>query len=215
MRRLAIVGKWARIATLIGVCAASGHQLGAQPRSAADRYDDVFRKYAKRSFGPAVDWRIFKAQGMAESDLVSTATSRVGARGVMQLMPDTFREIASKNPELDRIDDPVMNIAAGIAFDRRLWVAWETDSVAADRRIFMLASYNAGRGTLLAAQRHARAASLDPRLWPNIEAVAPRVPRWRHAETLGYVRRIAANLEALDDRGRVIMARATVRGATR
>ena len=104
----------------------------AQRRAPADRYDDTFSKYSKRYFGPAFDWRIFKAQGMAESNLDPKARSQVGARGVMQLMPATFREIASKNPELKRIDHPEMNIAAGIAYDRQLWTRWEGDSVLTD-----------------------------------------------------------------------------------
>src|SRR5919201_1404990 len=51
------------------------------------RYDGVFRKYTKRYFGAGFDWRYFKAQGMAESQLNPTARSWVGARGIMQLMP--------------------------------------------------------------------------------------------------------------------------------
>lgn len=186
--------------------------LGAQPRADADRYDDVFRKATKRHFGPAFDWRLFKAQGMAESNIDATARSRVGARGVMQLMPGTFREVASKNPELTRIDDATSNIMAGVAYDRRLWEAWARDSVETDRLPFTLASYNAGRGTLLSAQRTARASALDPRAWANIEQVAPTVPRWRHAETLGYVRRIAQLHGQLDDRGRVMNGTMTARG---
>jgi membrane-bound lytic murein transglycosylase MltF len=190
-------------------------EVHAQGRQAADRYDDDFRKYSKRTFGPAYDWRLFKAQGMAESNLDPAAKSWVGARGLMQLMPDTFREIASKNPELERIDDPEMNIAAGIAYDRRLWLRWEIDSVQSDRERFMLASYNAGRTTLLNAQRVARTASLDPRMWSNIESVAPKVPRWRHAETLNYVRRIDTFITQLDDRGRVIVGGVSSRGLRR
>ncbi len=189
--------------------------LWAQPRASADLYDDAFRKQTKRQFGPGFDWRIFKAQGMAESNLDSTATSRVGARGVMQLMPGTFREIASRNPELERIDNPEMNIAAGIAYDRQLWVRWEKDSVNADLARFVFASYNAGRTTMLHAQQSARAAALDPRQWRNIETVAPQVPRWGHVETLGYVRRIAEFTNQLDDRGRLVINGTTSRGLKR
>lgn len=189
--------------------------VDAQPRKQVDRYDDAFRKYTKRSFGPAFDWRVFKAQGVAESNLDSGARSYVGARGVMQLMPITFREITSKNPELQHIDDPSMNIAAGIAYDRRLWLRWERDSIQGDRTRFMLASYNAGRTTLLHAQQHARNAKLDPRLWPSIERIAPQVPRWRHAETLQYVRRISTILDQLDDRGRATVDGASTRGVKR
>jgi membrane-bound lytic murein transglycosylase F len=178
----------------------------AQGHGRSDRYDETFRKYSKRYFGPAYDWREFKAQGLAESNLDSTAHSGVGARGVMQLMPTTFREIATHNPEIHRvINDPEWNIAAGISYDRRLWCQWESDSVTLHRREFMFASYNAGRGTILGAQAAARARNLDARLWPNIEQVAPNVPRWRYRETLGYVHKIDGHLSKLDDRGRLIV----------
>jgi membrane-bound lytic murein transglycosylase F len=159
-------------------------------RRQSERFDDTFRKYSKRYFGVGYDWRLFKAQGMAESNLDSAATSWVGARGIMQLMPATFHEIASKNPEMSRIDDPEWNIAAGIYYDRILWRLWAADSIEDHRKEFMLASYNAGRGTILSAQTMARLDSLDHRSWPSIEAIAPKVRRWRYTETLGYVRRV-------------------------
>ena len=187
----------------------------AQPRDPADRYDDTFRKAAKRSFGPVFDWRVFKAQGMAESNLDPLARSRVGARGLMQLMPSTYREIASENADLAMINNPELNIEAGIAYDRRLWLRWENDSVADDRRQFMFASYNAGRATLLAAQRRARERRLDPRRWRNIEKIAASVPRWRHLQTLDYVRKIDINVARLDDRGRITKAGTTARGLKR
>ncbi len=174
----------------------------AQGRHPEDRFDDAFRKYSKRNFGPAFDWRIFKAQGMAESNLDPAAASRVGARGVMQLMPATFKEVVSKNDDFQAIDDPEMNIAAGIAYDRRLWLRWEGDSIVDDCREFVFASYNAGRGTMLNAQTHARGEGLDPKKWPSIVKVAPRVKRWRQGETLEYLRKIRMYLERLDDRGR-------------
>jgi membrane-bound lytic murein transglycosylase F len=170
----------------------------------AQRYDDTFRKYSKRYFGVGFDWRVFKAQGMAESNLDSAAKSWVGARGIMQLMPSTFEEISTKNPEMKNIDDPEWNIAAGIFYNRALWRMWTKDSVEADRRQFMFASYNAGRGTILSAQEVARKDALDHRLWPSIESVAPRVRRWRHEETIGYVRKIDSNLEKLDHKGKVM-----------
>ena len=176
----------------------------AQSRPRPDRFDDSFRKYSKRYFGPQFDWRVFKAQGLAESNLDTLARSHVGARGLMQLMPSTYREIASHNPEFLRpIDDPDCNIAAGISYDRRLWRQWEQDSVGYHRREFMFASYNAGRGTIIGAQRAARAAQLDARAWPSIEAVAPHVHGWRYRETIGYVQKIDRHLTELDDKGRV------------
>jgi len=194
----------ALLALLATLLVAAG-PAAAQSRGRSDRYDETFRKYSKRYFGPTYDWRVFKAQGLAESNLDSLAHSRVGARGVMQLMPTTFREIASRNPEIRRaINDPEWNIAAGISYDRRLWLQWEADSVTVHRREFMLASYNAGRGTILGAQSAARARRLDARSWPNIESVAPTVPRWRWRETIGYVRKIDGHLAKLDEHGRLV-----------
>ena len=210
MRRL----RWCVLA-LFAAAAVQVPTASAQPHDPADRYDDTFRKAAKRSFGPAFDWRLFKAQGMAESNLDPMARSRVGARGLMQLMPSTYREIASENADLAMIDNPELNIEAGIAYDRRLWLRWENDSIADDRPQFMFASYNAGRGTLLNAQRRARERRLDPRQWRNIEKIAASVPRWRHVETLDYVRKIDVNITRLDDRGRIMKAGATARGLKR
>ena len=140
-------------AALAAACAAPA---SAQRARDDGRYDDAFRKYAKRYFGPGFDWRIFKAQGMAESGLDSAARSRVGARGIMQLMPSTYAEIRSYAPALRAIDHPESNIAAGIAHDRGLWRMWESQRVDVARREFMFGSYNAGEGTIMRAQRTAR-----------------------------------------------------------
>ena len=161
-----------------------------------DEYDDAFRTYTKRFFGPAHDWRLFKAQGMAESDLIPTAKSRVGARGIMQLMPATFAQIRKARPEFRSIEDPRWNIAAGIMHDRYLWTLYPRlpDD---ERHRFKFAAYNAGEGTIRRAQGVAQARELDASRWAHIESVAPTVQRWRYRETLGYVRRIEANHDRL------------------
>ena len=161
------------------------------------RYDAYFRKYAKRYFGIGFDWKYFKAQGMAESELSATARSNVGARGVMQLMPSTVQDIPTHRPEFQSIDDPEWNIAAGIMHDRYLWKLWEPVGPDSDRTKFMFGSYNAGEGTIARATAAARAKQLDELRWPNIELVAPQVPRWRYRETLGYVRKIDLNYGVL------------------
>jgi soluble lytic murein transglycosylase-like protein len=164
-----------------------------QSRREVKRFDPIFQKYAKRYFGAGTDWRWFKAQGMAESDLTPTARSRVGARGIMQLMPSTYGQIKSALPKFGAIDDPEWNIAAGILHDRDLWTLWGRDVPEDQRWAFMFASYNAGEGTIMRARRAAEAARLDHSRWPAIETVAPKVERWRYSETLGYVRTITAN----------------------
>jgi soluble lytic murein transglycosylase-like protein len=176
-----------------------------------DRYDATFRKYSKRYFGIAHDWRVFKAQAMAESEMNPNAVSWVGARGLMQLMPSTYKDIQSRSTGWGSIDDPEWNIAAGILHDRYLWRKWERDSIHTDRREFMFASYNAGEGTIMNAQRACVAKSLDRRAWRSVESVAPEVPRWRYRETLGYVRKIQGRIATMDDKGRLKPAGASSR----
>jgi membrane-bound lytic murein transglycosylase MltF len=160
----------------------------------AERFDPQFKKYAKRYFGVAFDWRRFKAQAMAESNLDTAATSFVGARGLMQLMPSTYAAIQSRKPEFGHINDPEWNIAAGIMHNRHLWKLWTTQVVPDSERVhFMFGSYNAGEGTIARAADAARARALPHDRWTSIEEVAPGVPRWRYRETLGYVRKIETN----------------------
>jgi len=154
----------------------------------SQRYDPTFRKYSKRYFGPGFDWRYFKAQGFAESELKPNAKSWVGARGLMQLMPSTYHDIASHRPEFGPIDQPEWNIAAGILYDRDLWQLWKTGVPDDERYHFMFASYNAGEGTI--GRALAAATKVGPPVWASVEQVAPTVSRWRYLETLGYVRRI-------------------------
>jgi Predicted soluble lytic transglycosylase fused to an ABC-type amino acid-binding protein len=168
-----------------------------QARRATERFDPIFKKYAKRYFGIGADWRWFKAQGMAESDLTPGARSRVGARGIMQLMPSTYGQIRSAIPSFGTIDNPEWNIAAGILHDRDLWTLYSPDVDEMERWHFVFAGYNAGEGTINRARKAALAAKLDNRTWPNIERVAPKVERWRYAETIDYVKRIRANKDSL------------------
>ena len=183
------------------VLGAAGH-AGAQ-QTVTDRYDDIFRKYTKRFFGPGYDWRLFKAQAMTESNLSPTARSQVGARGVMQLMPATYKEVQSKNPEIGEIDDPEWNIAAGIYYDRQLWRQLADHDERVDRQRFMFGGYNAGSGTLRRAKGIAEQKALNPLVWPSIETVAPEVPRWRHEETLQYITRIEQHFARMDPNGKV------------
>lgn len=161
-------------------------------KKATDRYDPAFQKYTKRYFGINFDWHAFKAQGMAESDLTPNARSRVGARGIMQLMPSTFSLIKSARPEFQSIDSPDHNIAAGIMHDRYLWTLYPS-GIEDDRLRFMFAAYNAGEGTIKRARTIAQKEQLNVEKWESVEKIAPSVKPWRYLETLGYVKTIDAN----------------------
>lgn len=192
-----------RLAVATVVLLAAAHPAAAGPADRQHEYDAQFRKYSKRFFGVAFDWRLFKAQGMAESNLNPEARSHRGAKGIMQLMPATFGDVQLKNPEFGDIGDPEWNIAAGIWYAKRLWDSWVGQVDSGHHREFMLASYNAGRLTVARAQQIAAERLLDRRLWPSIQQVAPSVPRWSYRETLGYVVKVFGYLQNMDYRGRL------------
>jgi membrane-bound lytic murein transglycosylase MltF len=189
---------------LLAAFLAAGGNVHAQKRGDADRYDPIFRKYSKRFFGVGFDWQYFKAQGMAESDLDPRARSRVGARGVMQLMPATYKEIRSNRQGFGTIDDPEFNIAAGILHDHDLYDRWQREhsSSPEESARFMFGAYNAGEGPILRAKKIARNEKLDEYMWQSMEQVAPKVERWRYQETLPYVAKIEKTHEELQKQPR-------------
>ncbi len=168
----------------------AGELLSQNPKYTT-KYDGYFSKYCKRYFSVGFDWHWFKAQAIAESDLNKDAESWCKAKGIMQLLPSTFAELCERYPELKKnIRDPRWNIAAGIRYDRDLWIQWKAERPFQDRLHFTFGSYNAGLGTLLKAQEMCMVQNLNENLWQSIERVAPTVEVWRHDETINYIKRI-------------------------
>lgn len=154
-------------------------------------YDPHFSKYSKRYFGVGFDWRYFKAQAIAESRLRETARSPVGAVGIMQIMPATFEDIRRSNPMITgALTEARWNIAAGVWYNRENFTMWKAPRPFEDKLKFMFGSYNAGRGSVLRAQRLALSEGFDGTLWSSIEAQLSAVTGRHSRETLGYVRRI-------------------------
>jgi soluble lytic murein transglycosylase-like protein len=148
-----------------------------------NEFDRHFRKYSKHYFGAGFDWQWFKAQAIAESTLNPKAKSPTGARGLMQILPSTYKEIKKNNPHFKDIQSPKWNIAAGIYYDRKLFRRW-TEYIKGDERLnFALASYNAGFGATRKAYRRALKRKKDVQSWKQVEAFAPK-------ESRRYVRRI-------------------------
>ena len=178
----------------------------AGPAKYTTRYDQYFKKYSKRFFGPGFDWRWFKAQGVAESALNEKAESWVKAKGIMQVMPATFEELKKRLPQevkegLPRFSDirePRWNIAAGIYYNRLMWNVWKAERPFMDRLSFTFGSYNAGKGYLIKAQERARRKGLNENLWNSVIEVAPEVPRWRHRQTVHYVEKIRELVRDVD-----------------
>lgn len=156
-----------------------------------NHFDQYFNQYTKKYFGSDFDWRYFKAQAIAESRLSPGARSDNGAIGLMQILPSTFDELKSKNSTIrGSITDPGSNIAAGIYYNSILWAEWAKERSFDDRLNFMFASYNAGKHTILKAQKIAMDRGMSPYLWSSIAEILPEVNGSRSLETVSYVQKI-------------------------
>jgi len=83
-----------------------------------------------------------------ESDYRTKVVSVAGAKGIMQLMPDTFQYYADMYPDIFKkkdIFDVFENMCAGAMYLNDCYKAWEsTASTLEDLSMLALASYNVG-----------------------------------------------------------------------
>lgn len=125
------------------------------------------------------------AQGYQESRLDHSVRSKVGAIGIMQVMPATGEELG-----VGDIREVEANIHAGIKYIRFMIDHYYADEPMDDenKALFAFAAYNAGPGRVRSLRREAAERDLDPNLWfDNVEYVAAdRIGR----ETVQYVRNI-------------------------
>ena len=99
-------------------------------------YSEMVMKYAEKA---GVDPSLAYAVMRAESSFAPFATSPVGARGLMQLMPQTAAMVLhEKKIEPERLYDPELNIRLGTRHLRELVDKYDGNLTA------VIASYNAG-----------------------------------------------------------------------
>ena len=101
------------------------------------------------------DWRLLKAQLIAESGLNPDAKSPAGALGLAQFMPDTWAQVLA-DLHLPGGTSP-FNAEASIKcyayYLATLIKQWSAPRPEIDRYCLALASYNAGLGHVLKAQK--------------------------------------------------------------
>ena len=157
--------------------------------SYSDQYDYLFRRYSLRFFGEDFDWHWFKAMAMAESSMNPMAISPAGAQGIMQLMPKTSDWMAKRLGCADTPFDPEANIKMGVAYAQRCWGIWKKE-VGNERIRFMLASYNAGPGNIIKAQRRTIPTGQPTWIWTYVALHLKYITGNNALETLNYVLRV-------------------------
>jgi len=143
---------------------------------------DIFQQYGDQY---KIDWLLMTAQGYQESRLDQNVKSRVGAVGVMQLMPATGKEL--KVGDIHNLNN---NINGGVKYVRYLIEKYYANEpmTELDKVLFAFAAYNAGPSKIQQMRLEAAKRGLDPNIWfDNVERiVAERIG----SETVQYVSNI-------------------------
>ena len=120
-------------------------------------YDDHFKRAARRHWAdvPYVQWQMLKALCCAESSLRPEAISPVGAQGLCQIMPSTWRDLQGHSMYLRKGTpfDPKLAIYASSLYLRMQWDGFYDPRPPNEQAKYSLASYNAGRGNIYKAQK--------------------------------------------------------------
>ena len=135
------------------------------------------------------DWRLMAAQCYQESGFDPHAISWAGARGLMQIMPETADLLGIP---VGHLNDPGTNIKAAAQYIRKLQETFSDIPGRVDRIRFILAAYNGGAGHVRDAMTLAQKHGKDSRRW---EDVAPFIlklsePRYYNRPDMkfGYLR---------------------------
>lgn len=152
---------------------------GSSVRQFPDHYDRLIQKATSRYLGRSWTWERLWAQYYQESRHDPSAVSRVGARGIAQFMPATWDEVADELGFRASPHSARHAITAGAYYMRRLFDGWTSERPVEDQKRLAEASYNAGFGGVLRAQRRCGGAI-------RYSGVEPCLPE----ETRTYVRRI-------------------------
>jgi membrane-bound lytic murein transglycosylase F len=133
-------------------------------KSRLSRYSPFIKAAAKKH---GFDWRLIAAQIYQESHLNPWAKSQAGARGLMQILPNTGKSLGIRD-----LFDPVQNINAGVQHLKNLFEHFKSVK-GKDRLLIALAAYNIGQGHIQDARKLAEKKGLDPNKWESLSETLP------------------------------------------
>ena len=173
---------------------------------------NLFQKYAKQY---DFDWLMVAAQAYQESGLDPSAKSRVGAVGIMQVMPRVAESPPISIKQVQRLEN---NVHAGVKILRHYRDTYFNEPQLDDfnRTLLCFAAYNAGPTRISTLRKRAARQGLNPNVWfGNVEQIASeRIGR----ETVTYVSNIykyyVAYRLVVEENERRAAAKAALKGNT-
>jgi soluble lytic murein transglycosylase-like protein len=120
--------------------------------------------------------------------LRSDAVSPVGAKGLAQFMPNTWKQISKEMGYRTSITPfyTYEAIFAGAYYMRKLRNSWSWNRPQIEKHYLALASYNGGIGNVLKSQKLCN----DALLWRDIKECLQQVTGHHSVETISYIERI-------------------------
>ena len=159
-----------------------------QARYFPKKYDRQIKRAVKLYWVDYPSWKEYKAQLYQESRLDENATSPVGASGLAQFMPATWAEMSKRlGFKYASPYDAKYAIEAGAYYMFTLRRSWKSKRPQYERQKLAQASYNAGLGNIIEAQKKCDMA----RMYEPIIKCLPQVTGHHSRETITYVKRIA------------------------
>jgi len=136
----------------------------------------IFAEAARNNIDPFLVAAIIKT----ESNFASEAESKMGARGIMQIMPETGRWAAEKMNLRDFHPDDLYETETNIKIG--CWYLNNLNQEFKGNKVLVVAAYNGGRGNVREW--------LEKQQWTGEHATVDQIP---FQETRQYVRKVMKN----------------------
>lgn len=155
------------------------------------KYRGLVKHYAEKY---SLDWLLVASIIYHESRFRYWAESKRGARGLMQVMPETGQEIAKKlgwqNFSADDLFKPKVNLEMGCYYFSRMFMEFNNDTRIA------LAAYNAGKGSIYRSFSSNKNNLSYPTNYKMTQGY-PDIYKYLYPETRQYVNRVMCTYKLL------------------
>ena len=146
-------------------------------------YDQLVKDNARQY---QFDWRLITSQMFQESRFNPKASSPAGAKGLMQVLPRTAKELGFFD-----LENPEQSVAAGVQYLDWTRARFSNNIPLEEKLFFALAAYNAGFGHVRDAQKLAKKMNLRSDKWfDNVEKamLLLQQPKYYKNTRFGYCR---------------------------